>query len=159
MSSGVFRIRETRFDSELMALRKEHIKILFYEDGPDATVSVEQVDGIVAPAELGLRINGKPDAGTLLDLSNQLLLAHLPLLAKPDAKDVFVLGFGSGMTAGAVLALPHRTAGPGRKLRAGHSSRALCSETGIAMCSMTREPTYGAKTRARCSNCARNVTM
>ena len=51
---------------------------------------------------LGLRINGKPDAGTLVDVGNQLLLAHLPMLAKPGAKDVFVLGFGSGMTAGAV---------------------------------------------------------
>ena len=106
MSSGVFRIHETRFDSELMAWRKNHIKILFYKDGPDATVSVEKVDGIVAPEELGLRINGKPDAGTLLDVGNQLLLAHLPLLAKPGAKDVFVLGFGSGMTAGAVLGYP-----------------------------------------------------
>src|SRR5262249_32306814 len=53
-----------------------------------------------------LRINGKPDAGTYLDVGNQLLLAHLPLLAKPEAKDVFVLGFGSGMTAGAALDYP-----------------------------------------------------
>lgn len=106
MSSGVFRIWETRFEPELMTWRKEHIKILFYKDGPDATVSVEKVDGIVAPAELGLRINGKPDAGTYVDVGNQLLLAHLPLLAKPAAKDVFVLGFGSGMTAGATLDYP-----------------------------------------------------
>jgi predicted membrane-bound spermidine synthase len=103
MSSGIFRIRETTFGSTLMAFRKEHFKILFYEDGPDATVSVEQVDGIIAPAELGLRINGKPDAGTALDLCNQLLLSHLPLMAKPGAKDVFVLGLASGMTAGACL--------------------------------------------------------
>ena len=106
MSSGMFRIYETTFFPGLMACREKHIKILFYKDGPDATVSVEKVDGIVAPVELGLRINGKPDAGTLVDVGNQLLLAHLPLLAKPGAKDVFVLGFGSGMTAGAVLAHP-----------------------------------------------------
>jgi len=106
MSSGIFRIRETEFGSTLMAFRKEHFKILFYEDGPDATVSIEQVDGIVAPAELGLRINGKPDAGTGLDLSTQLLVSHLPMLAKPGAKDVFVLGLASGMTAGAILAYP-----------------------------------------------------
>ena len=106
MSSGIFRVWETKFQPELMAWREKHIKILFYKDGPDATVSVEKVDGIVAPGELGLRINGKPDAGTLLDVGNQLLLAHLPLLAKPGAKDVFVLGFGSGMTAGTVLGYP-----------------------------------------------------
>jgi hypothetical protein len=39
-------------------------------------------------------------------LGNQLLLAHLPMLVKPGAKNVFVLGFGSGMTAGAVLDYP-----------------------------------------------------
>ncbi len=106
MSSGIFRIRETTFGSTLMAFRKEHFKILFYEDGPDATVSVEQVDGIIAPAELGLRTNGKPEAGTQLDLSTQLLVSHLPMLANPGAKDVFVLGLASGMTAGAILAYP-----------------------------------------------------
>lgn len=106
MSSGVFRVWETRFDPRLMPLRKEHIKIRYYKDGPDATVSVEEVDGIIAPASLGLRINGKPDAGTALDLSTQFLLANLPLMAKPDAKDVFVLGLGSGITAGAALSYP-----------------------------------------------------
>ena len=106
MSSGIFRIRETEFGSTLMAFRKDHFKILFYEDGPDATVSVEQVDGIIAPAQMGLRTNGKPEAGTQLDLSTQLLVSHLPMLAKPDAKDVFVLGLASGMTAGAILAYP-----------------------------------------------------
>jgi predicted membrane-bound spermidine synthase len=106
MSSGVFRIWETKFSPQLMALRKQHIKLLFYQDAPDATVSVEAVDGIVGPESIGLRINGKPDAGTDVDLGNQLLLAHLPLLVKPDAKDVFVLGMGSGITAGAALAYP-----------------------------------------------------
>jgi len=106
MSSGIFRIWETKFDARLMPLRKLHIKTLFYKDAPDATVSVEAVDGIVGPESIGLRINGKPDAGTDVDVGNQLLLAHLPLLVKPDAKDVFVLGMGSGITAGAVLAYP-----------------------------------------------------
>jgi spermidine synthase len=106
MSSGVFRVWETKFDPQLMPMRQKHIKIRFYEDAPDATVSVEEVDGIIAQASLGLRINGKPDASTGLDLSTQFLLAHLPMLVKPDAQDVFVLGLGSGMTAGALLAYP-----------------------------------------------------
>ncbi len=106
MSSGIFRVWETKFDPRLMPIRKEHIKVRFYEDAPDATVSVEEIDGIIAQASIGLRINGKPDAGTGLDLSTQFLLANLPMLAKPEAKDVFVLGMGSGITAGAVLAYP-----------------------------------------------------
>lgn len=106
MSAGLFRVWETKYDPQLMPLRKQHIKVRFYEDAPDATVSVEEVDGIIAPASLGLRINGKPDAGTGLDLSTQFLLANLPLMVKPEAKDVFVLGLGSGITAGAVLPYP-----------------------------------------------------
>jgi hypothetical protein len=106
MSCGAFRMVETTFDPRLMPIRKEHIKINFYEDAPDATVSVEEVDGIIAPASLGLGINGKPDAGTGLDLSTQFLLADLPLLARPGAQDVFVLGLGSGITAGAALSYP-----------------------------------------------------
>lgn len=106
MSSGVFRIWEKEYDPDLMAWRKRHIKIVFYRDGADATVSVERVDGIAAPPMLGLRTNGKPEAGTALDLCTQMLVADLPMLSKPAAKDVFVLGLASGMTAGTVLAFP-----------------------------------------------------
>lgn len=106
MSSGVFRISETTFNPRYMPTRKEHVKLLYYADAPDATVSVEETDGLTSPAAMGLRINGKPDASTGLDLSTQFLVAHLPLLAKPDAQDVFVLGLGSGVTAGAVLPYP-----------------------------------------------------
>ncbi len=41
--------------------------------------------------DLCLRINGKPDASSHDDLSTQLLLAHLPMLARPGAKDVLFL--------------------------------------------------------------------
>jgi predicted membrane-bound spermidine synthase len=106
MSSGIFRSHETQFDPNAMAQRKQHIKLLFYEDGPDATVSVEESDGVLSPAQRALRINGKVDATSGMDLSTQLLCAHLPLLAKPDARNVFVLGLGSGVTAGALLVHP-----------------------------------------------------
>ena len=106
ISAGAFRSRELEFAPNLMSLRKQHIKILFYEDGPDATVSVEEDDGFGSPSERVLRINGKPDASTRSDMSTQLLLAHLPMLARPGAKDVFVFGLGSGISAGALLAYP-----------------------------------------------------
>lgn len=106
MSSGVFRAREIEVDAQAMAQRKKHIRIVFYEDAPDATVSVEHGDGIGAPADIGLRINGKADASTRSDLCTQLLVGHLPLLARPESKDVFILGLGSGITGGAVLGHP-----------------------------------------------------
>jgi hypothetical protein len=42
ISSGVFRARETEVASDALARRKQFIKIMFYEDAPDATVSVEK---------------------------------------------------------------------------------------------------------------------
>ncbi len=105
ISSGVFRMQENVYETSLMTMWKKHMKLVFYEDAPDATVSVDQADGMVTPAVLGLRINGKADAGTR-DMETQLLLAHLPMLSRPGAKDAFVLGMGSGITAGALQDYP-----------------------------------------------------
>ena len=105
ISSGVFRSRDREYDKEFMAGRKKAIDILFYEDAPDATVSVEQrvLPGLT---NLALRINGKPDASSHGDLCPQLLVAHIPMFARPQSKDVFLLGMGTGISASAVLAHP-----------------------------------------------------
>ncbi|MBI3853868.1 MAG: fused MFS/spermidine synthase [Verrucomicrobia bacterium] len=103
MSSGAFRKRELAVDPREMEFRRKNVEILFYEDAADATVSVEKLKN---SKDIALRINGKPDASTEGDLSTQYLLAHLPMLARPDSKDVFVLGFGSGITGGALLGHP-----------------------------------------------------
>ncbi len=89
-----------------MALRKQHIKILFYEDAADATVSVEEGDGVGSDLNRGLRVNGKADASSQADLNTQMLLAHLPMLARPGASEVFVFGLGSGISAGALGSYP-----------------------------------------------------
>ena len=57
-------------------------------------------------ASLSLRVNGKPDASSAGDMETQKMLAHYPLLLKPDAKSVLVIGLGSGITAGAALTHP-----------------------------------------------------
>jgi spermidine synthase len=107
ISSGAFRSRETEVIPGMLAKRKQFIKILFYEDAPDATVSVEKGPSRSGNyEEVGLRINGKTDASSHGDLSTQMLLGHLPLLARPESKDVFVLGLGGGITGGAVLKHP-----------------------------------------------------
>ena len=110
LSSGVFRAKDSPDASAAMlAHRKRTVNLLFYEDAADATVSVEQSVHGGAPGQIILRVNGKPDATTQGDLATQYLLAHLPMLARPESKDVFVLGLGSGITAGAVLGHPVET--------------------------------------------------
>ncbi len=105
-SSGVYRLRETQVDPAREAQRKRDVQILYYRDAADATVSVERTDVGPVPGNLSLRINGKPEASTHLDVSTQLLVSHLPLLSRPGSKDVFVLGLASGITCGAALAHP-----------------------------------------------------
>ena len=79
-------------------------ELLFYRDGPTASVAVQRVDRYVL-----LKINGKTDASTGAgDIETQTLLAHLPLLAAERVDRVAVVGFGSGMTVGAVLTHPVR---------------------------------------------------
>ena len=93
--------RYAKYDlSQLREIAAAH-EILFYRDGPTATVAVQQIDRFTL-----LKINGKTDASNGQgDVQTQLLLAHLPLLAT-DAKRVAVIGWGSGMTVGAVLDHP-----------------------------------------------------
>jgi spermidine synthase len=76
-------------------------EVLFYRDGKGGSVAVTRL----GPRTI-LRINGKVDASTGSDMPTQLMLAHLPLLAHPAPRSVFVLGLGSGVTAAAVLAHP-----------------------------------------------------
>ena len=79
-------------------------ELLFYRDGPTASVAVLKVDRYVL-----LKINGKTDASTGAgDIETQTLLGHLPLMAAPRVDRVAVVGFGSGMTVGAVLTHPVR---------------------------------------------------
>jgi spermidine synthase len=88
-------------DRGIRELLSSH-ELLFYRDGPSASVAVQKVDRYVL-----MKINGKTDASTGAgDIETQTLLAHLPLMAAGRADRVAVVGFGSGMTAGAVLTHP-----------------------------------------------------
>jgi spermidine synthase len=72
-------------------------RVLFYRDGVSGTVSVHRMGD-----NTSLRVNGKTDASTGRDMPTQLLLGHLPLLVRPEARDVLIIGLGSGVTAAAV---------------------------------------------------------
>jgi spermidine synthase len=106
LASGIFRLRTADVPWDLIEQRRRMVDLVFYEDGPDATVSVETRSKQGSDRDYVLRVNGKPDASTQGDLSTQYLLAHLPMMARPQSQEVFVLGFGSGITAGALLGHP-----------------------------------------------------
>lgn len=75
-------------------------RLLFYKEGRVAAVTVLETAGRRA-----LLINGKTDATTGVgeDMAQQVLVGQMPLLLAPEAKDVCVVGYGSGVTTRAVL--------------------------------------------------------
>jgi spermidine synthase/tetratricopeptide (TPR) repeat protein/MFS family permease len=79
---------------------------------PDRLVKHGEGDDLVAAVystgyDEYLVINGKVDASSHADAETQLLVAHITMLLHgPGAKNVCVIGLGSGMTTGAVLAHP-----------------------------------------------------
>src|SRR5437870_4349247 len=72
-------------------------QVPYYRDGRASTVAVGQ-----SGAHRYLRINGKTEGSTSLDMPTQQMVGHLPLLVHPDPRDVLVIGLGTGVTAGAV---------------------------------------------------------
>jgi len=103
-SAGVFRQFDSYYSMARVLDRRKSVHLDFYEDAADATVSVERE--LAGKKDLSLRIDGKIDASAKWDSSTQLLLAYLPLMMKPQGKDVFCFGMGSGITAGAALDCP-----------------------------------------------------
>lgn len=103
MTSGPF-INAARFvdvpaGERLRAWIRNRSRILYHQEGIEATVSVRDVGN-----ERLLVINGKTDGSRHGDRKTQLALAHLPLLSHPDPQRVLLVGLGTGMSAAAAAA-------------------------------------------------------
>ncbi len=70
--------------------------LLEVRDGASCSVAVFEQN-----QERALAVNGKVDATSRGDMGTQLLLAWLPQLLARESKEVFVLGYGAGVTAAA----------------------------------------------------------
>lgn len=106
---GFFRVRKN-----LELFRYSDLKtilagssVLYSRDDREATVSVAKFQD--AEAVISLKVNGKTDASNGADMMTQVLLGELPLMLKPDARDALLVGWGSGVTAGAMLRHPLRS--------------------------------------------------
>jgi spermidine synthase len=76
-------------------------QLLMYEEGPTATVSVRKDWDITSMA-----INGRTNASDREDMPTQVMLGQLPLLLAPRLKNALVVGYATGVTAGAILQSP-----------------------------------------------------
>jgi predicted membrane-bound spermidine synthase/tetratricopeptide (TPR) repeat protein len=105
LSAGEFRGRVS-YDARSFAEYRKKFQdqsLLFCRDDSDATITVSIEGGNIV-----LKTNGKPDASSVDDLAMEVLFAHIPLLLRPQAQDVLLVGLGSGITAGSALTHPIR---------------------------------------------------
>ena len=100
---GLFRLRGDQPTLE----RKLRINLgghtLFRKDGKDVSVSVEGYGD--DDSHLVMRLNGKPD-GSSAEPATHVVSGHLGFLAVPQAREVMVIGLGTGQTAGAAGSHP-----------------------------------------------------
>src|SRR5262249_51655374 len=77
---------------------------LFYHDDPITSVAVHEFT-FARERQRALLSNGQPDGSTRGDYGTQALLALLPALLVDHLERVFVVGYGTGVTAGELAAL------------------------------------------------------
>jgi spermidine synthase len=75
--------------------------LLYFKEGASCNVSVTEYI-----SDRALAVNGKVDATSEGDMDMQLGIAYLPRFLRPGAKNVLVIGYGSGATSGASLLFP-----------------------------------------------------
>jgi spermidine synthase len=102
LTAGTFRKREPHFTSFLgpeeffRGLRNGNV--IFYDDDPTSTVSVRSPKS--KPKNLGIIVNGKSDGSLENDYTTMALSALLPALMAERHERCFVIGLGTGVTAG-----------------------------------------------------------
>lgn len=105
LSLGIWRNPNPPASLDQFRKMVERENSIYYCDGAGATVAVMQYE-VNGKKHLTLKVNGKADASTGLDMSTQLLSGHIPMLLRPDSQQVLVVGLGSGMTCSAVARHP-----------------------------------------------------
>jgi spermidine synthase len=78
----------------------EDTDVVFFKEGNNATISVRKGENYLA-----LRTNGKVDASNRDDMITQLTVGFLPGFYHPNPKSALVIGYGSGVTVGAIAAI------------------------------------------------------
>ena len=108
LSVGFFRVSIAKDYIERRREKKpwEKPELVFYEDGVSTTVSVDKWGKTYS-----MKNNGKVDASSDADMPTQITVGLLPLLLYPHdvvthPPRVALIGYGSGVTAGAMTQFP-----------------------------------------------------
>src|SRR5205823_3190955 len=102
MDRGVL-VYSKAFESRPELTIDEHYEdtdVVYFKEGNNATISVRKGENYLA-----LRTNGKVDASNRDDMITQLTVGWLPAFYHPNPKNALVIGYGSGVTVGAVASV------------------------------------------------------
>jgi spermidine synthase len=106
--AGLFRIRApkaTTYAGVEQYFEKRKSLIIFHEDGPSVTVTVREDESKDDRLRRSIATNGKPDGHLVGDYPTMALAGLVPALLAESAERSFVIGFGTGVTAGELGAL------------------------------------------------------
>jgi spermidine synthase len=108
LTSGTFRAREADYESfrgpdAFFQRRQAGSELIFYDDDPTSTVSVRRP--MNNPENLAIIVNGKSDGSLETDYPTMSLAALVPALMAERHERGFVIGLGTGVTAGELASL------------------------------------------------------
>ena len=107
LTAGTFRDREPQDASFLgpdaFFQRRTAGEVIFYDDDPTSTVSVRRPRS--NPGNLAIIVNGKSDGSLKTDYPTMSLAALVPALMAERHERGFVIGLGTGVTAGELASL------------------------------------------------------
>ncbi len=109
LSAGLFRRRAPRANSfvgpDAHFTNKNKSPVVYYDDGPTSTVMVTGSARKTDRLNLSIYLNGKSDGNLVADYPTMSLLALIPALMAEKVERCFVIGFGTGVSAGELAAL------------------------------------------------------
>ncbi|MDJ0851815.1 MAG: fused MFS/spermidine synthase [Myxococcota bacterium] len=108
MSAGLFRKRAP--DSLTLEgidplVSRNQLRVLYHDDDPTTTVTVKEPTTDRGRPAQSIFTNGKSDGSLLGDYATMSLVALIPCLLTESCSDAFVIGYGTGVTAGEFAAL------------------------------------------------------
>jgi spermidine synthase len=86
-------------------LNRFEIPFLFSTDDPIASITVQELTMPGGIRSVSIASNGKSDGNTHSDFTTMAMAATLPALMAKKAESAFVIGWGTGITAGELAAL------------------------------------------------------
>lgn len=110
LTAGLFRLRQPTPASfagpqVFFAALQSQFHIIFHDDDPTSTVTVRENYLPNGLASRSIINNGKPDGNMQGDYTTMAMMGLLPALLSDDPARSFVIGYGTGVTAGELAAL------------------------------------------------------